>query len=56
MFPPLLSLTTSLAGGGWYNKDEPLQPLYPGGPYGGDSGYNPGGGGGDYQPLVPGGK
>ena len=42
-----------LTGGGWYNKEEPLQPLYPGPNYGGDSGFNPGGG--DYEALLPGG-
>jgi len=40
-------------GGEWYNKDQSLQPLQPGGHYGGDSGFNPGGG--NYQALVPGG-
>ena len=43
-------------GGGWYNAEEPLQPLYnpgafqPLNPAGGNQGFNPG----TYQPLVPG--
>ena len=42
-------------GGGWYNAEEPLQPLYNPGAYqplnpgGGNQGFNPG----TYQPLVP---